>query len=97
MYIHKFTFMIQGQKMFLAPVDFDLAFTADRFVSPYSGSNDEFLFHSWMESGHSEMERGLGGETANTGLQTNEEKVFKYHNCMHYYDFHRKPAYFQVQ
>ena len=58
----------QGQSTFLAPVDFDLAFTADRFVSPYSGTNDESLFRSWLESGHSEMERGLGGEQVNTGL-----------------------------
>ena len=50
-------------------MDFDLAFTADRFISPYTGTDDESLFQSWMESGLREMERALGGEQVNTGLQ----------------------------
>ena len=64
---------LQGYSTLLAPVDFDLAFTADRFISPYTAINDESLFDSWMESGHKEMERGLAGEQANTGLQLSLE------------------------
>ena len=52
-------------------MDFDLAFMAGRFVSPYTETNDPSLFQSWLESGQSEMERALGGETANTGVQGN--------------------------
>ena len=56
-------------------MDFDLAFMAGRFVSPYTGTNDPSLFQSWLESGQSEMERALGGETANTGVQGNCTQV----------------------
>ena len=51
-------------------MDFDLAFTADRFVSPYTGTNDQSLFQSWLDSGLTEMERALGGEAVNTGVLT---------------------------
>ena len=70
---------MQGHSTFLAPVDFDLSFTSDRFISPYSGTNDVSLFKSWLASENTEMERGLGGEEANTGLQDREGKVCYIH------------------
>ena len=59
-----------GSTRFLAPVDFDLSFTKDGFFSPYSQELNEDLFHSWIDMETSEMARALGGETANTGIQS---------------------------
>ena len=66
---------MQGHSTVLAPVDFDLSFTADHFISPYTGANDVSLFQSWLASERAEMERGLGGEEVNSGLQEREEMV----------------------
>ena len=60
--------MLQGHAALLAPVDFDLSFRREHFFSPYTGSYDQELFDSWMESEHMELERALAGETANTGM-----------------------------
>ena len=49
-------------------MDFDLSFQREHFFSPYTGSYDQDLFDSWMESEHLELERALAGETANTGM-----------------------------
>eukprot|EP00118_Oscarella_pearsei_P010864 m.68925 g.68925 ORF g.68925 m.68925 type:complete len:180 (+) comp35570_c0_seq7:1954-2493(+) len=57
-----------GAGQLLAPVDFDLAFTRSSFFSLYTGTPDDELFDSWISSEHKEMERGLGGEMANSGL-----------------------------
>lgn len=59
---------VQGYASLSAPVDFDLSFKRDRFFSPYTGSYDQELFDSWVESEHLELERALAGETANTGM-----------------------------
>ncbi|CAI8015944.1 hypothetical protein GBAR_LOCUS9845 [Geodia barretti] len=67
---NNFVILPPGHENLLAPVDFDLAFTADRFVSPYTGTNDQSLFQSWLDSGLTEMERALGGEAVNTGVLT---------------------------
>lgn len=49
-------------------MDFDLSFTPRGFFSPYTGAPDSELFVSWVESEHTEMERALGGEKANSGV-----------------------------
>ena len=61
-----------GNSRFLAPVDFDLSFTKEGFFSPYSKEMDHELFDSWIDMETSEMARSLGGESANTGIQTSE-------------------------
>ena len=58
----------QGSGKLLAPVDFDLAFSRQSFISPYSGAPDDELFDSWLASENTEMERALAGEQANTGV-----------------------------
>ena len=69
----------------MAPVDFDLSFQREHFFSPYTGSYDQELFDSWMESEHLELERALAGETANTGMDmitTADAKVYKKFNFL---------------
>ena len=64
-------------------MDFDLSFQREHFFSPYTGSYDQDLFDSWMESEHLELERALAGETANTGMDmitTADAKVYKNFN-----------------
>ena len=58
----------QGSDKLLAPVDFDLAFSRQGFISPYTGTLDDELFDSWLASEHTELERALAGEQANTGV-----------------------------
>ena len=59
----------------MAPVDFDLSFQESGFFSPYTGSHDPGLFESWMRSELVELERGIGGDTANTGVAMTVSQV----------------------
>ncbi|KAJ4453714.1 putative Adenylyltransferase and sulfurtransferase MOCS3-1 [Paratrimastix pyriformis] len=56
----------------LGPLDFDMAFCRNEFISKYSGTRDLELFDSWTASEVSEMQKALGGDTANTGLMGGE-------------------------
>ena len=56
-------------------MDFDLAFSRQSFISPYSGAPDDELFDSWLASENTEMERTLAGEQANTGVAMVQARV----------------------
>ena len=69
---------MQGHKCLVAPVDFDLSFQESGFFSPYTGLQDPELFESWLRSEHIELERGIGGEMANTGVAMAVSQVCVY-------------------